>query len=181
MTTYASPALKVVVAGSPYTKEYKIADATNMYPRRIVKRGSADGLIVVGTAGCTPLGVLGYENTMVNERPKDANGNPSITSIYLINKKAAVHNGPMIVTLTLLTDVVVEGDALVAGADGKVRKAAAMTATVPGDSTPVLSTSAQPAMTMAGSLPAGGPIVAYAEEGQDASGGDKTIVARWVL
>jgi len=178
LTQYNKPTERVVVIGDfVLDKEFKIETATNMYPRRLVKRGSADGLIVVGTAGCTPLGVLGFEECHELHRPKDANGKFSIDAIYAVNAKVPVHRGQKIVTLILSTDSVVEGDALVAGADGKVRKAVAIS--IPSGGTQVTSTSANP--TLLGSLPAAGPVVAFAEEAQDASGSDKVLMARWVL
>lgn len=146
-----------------------------MYPRRLVKKGTTDADIIVGTAGCTPLGVLGWEQTNAKHRPT------LISNIYLVNALASVLSGPMIVTLLLSTDTVVKGDALVAGADGKVRKAVALSVSVPAGGTTVTSDAAQPNLVEAGSAMPGGPIVAYAEESQDASGGDKVIVAKWVL
>ena len=174
MVGWQKPDRAILVAGHPFVQELKIENATNMYAGRVVKKGTTDADMVVGTAGCNPIGVLGWEQTNAKHRPT------LITDLYLINALAAVLSGPMIVPLLLSTDTVVKGDALVAGADGKVRKAAAITVTVPAGGTNVTSTSAQPDLTEAGSLPPGGPIIAYAEESQDASGGDKILLGRWV-
>jgi len=164
----------ILIAGHPHAQELKIENATNMYAGRVVKKGTGDSQIVVGTAGCNPIGVLGYEQTHWKHRPA------TISTLYLINALAAVLSGPMIVKLLLSTDSVVKGDALVAGADGKVRKASALSVSVPSGSTTVTSDAAQPNLVEAGSAMPGGPIIAYAEESQDASGADKEIIAKWV-
>jgi len=176
MVGYEKPSgPQVIVAGNPLTQELKVENATNMYPRRLVKKGTTDAHIVVCTAGATPLGVLGFEAANKKHQPA------TIDTAYAQNAMAPVHNGQIIVTLVLSTDSVVKGDALVTGNDGKVRKAASIAVAVPSGSTTVTSNAAQPDLTEAGSLPPGGPIVAHAEESQDASGGDKLILARWQL
>jgi hypothetical protein len=175
MVGWQNPDRAILVAGRPHVQELKIETVADMYAGRIVKKGTTDADMQAGTAGCTPLGVLGWEQTNAKHRPA------LISTIYLVNALAAVLSGPMIVKLLLSTDTVVKGDALVAGANGKVRKASALSVTVPAGGTTVTSDAAQPNLVEAGSTMPGGPILAYAEESQDASGGDKAIIAKWVL
>ena len=165
----------ILIAGRPHAQELKVETTTSMIPGRLVKKGTTDADAVVGTAGCNPLGVLGYEQAHWKHRPA------TIATAYAASALAPVLNGPMIVKLLATGASIVKGDALVAAADGKVTKAAAITVAVPSGSTTVTSSAAQPDLTEAGSLPPSGPIVAFAEESQDASSADKAIIARWML
>ncbi|MFH0849088.1 MAG: hypothetical protein V1857_06265 [archaeon] len=174
MVGYSAPNNDVLVAGSPFIQELKVHTATNVKAGRLVEKGSAASQIVACSVGGNPIGVVGWN-------PHSAYKPATLATDYAANSFAPVMNGPMIVVLTLVTDSVVKGDFLIAGANGKVRKAAAVTATVPAGETTVTSTSAQPAITLVGSFPEDGLIVAQAEEDQNATEGDKAIIARWLL
>lgn len=167
MVGYKKPTNKIVVAGTPLVQELKVETATNMYAGRLVKKGTNDDDVVIVAAATDPvIGWLGFEHTSPNYQPA------SPTTIYAQNDNAAVLSGGIVIVSQLASgQTCVKGDRLVMAAAGLLAKAAAMTATVPGSGTAVTSSSAQPAMTMAGSDPAGGMIVAIAEETQATSGG----------
>ncbi len=76
---------------------------------------------------------------------------------------------------------VTKGARLCAAAAGELTAATAITATVPTGTTTVASTSAQPAMTMAGGLPTKGIVVAIAEESVDASAAAADIMVRSLI
>jgi len=62
----------VVQAGKvPYVEFGNVENATNMISGKVVKKGTSDTDIVVGTAGCKPSGFLGYEQAPVHFKPLD--------------------------------------------------------------------------------------------------------------
>jgi len=172
------PSNKIVVDGKgKHVQMLKVETATNMYPGRLVKKGTNDDDIVVATANSDVIGWLGYLDTIKKHRPA------TVDTIYLINAQVAVLHGPGMIVLASLKDgeTITKGEKLVADAAGELVAAAAITATVPSGSTAVTSTSAQPAMTMAGSIPAAGIIVAIAEESVTSSGSSEDIMVRSLI
>jgi hypothetical protein len=116
----------------------------------------------VNTAGNIPLG-------WVTQRIKD--GDNTNDADYAVADVLKVVRGAGAIIAAVLengSSAVVPGDALTTGANGTLKKATALSATVPAGATAVTSSSAQPAMTMAGGIPPQ-PIVAYAMESADPS------------
>ncbi|WP_319508882.1 hypothetical protein [uncultured Methanolobus sp.] len=72
---------------SPLEQELKIENVTNMYPGRLVKKGTNDDDMVVNTAAGATLGWLGYEQTNPAFMPTD------IDTIYALDDMAAVLYG----------------------------------------------------------------------------------------
>ena len=172
------PTNKIVLdSQNMHIQTCKIETATTMYAGRLVKTGTNDDDIVVNTAAGAATGWLGYEQTTKKHRPA------TVDTIYLANAQAAVLNGSgmVIVGSLALGQNVTKGARLVAAAAGELTAATAITATVPSGATAVTSSSAQPAMTMAGGLPTQGIIVAIAEESMDASAAAKDILVRSLI
>lgn len=171
------PTNKIIVAGQPLTQILKVETATNVYPGRLLVRGTADDDAVVGTANGAVIGWAGYENTIKLHRPA------TVDTIYLINAQIAVeHGGGFVIVGRLASGQnVTKGARLSAAANGELTASTAITATVPSGSTAVTSTSATPAMTMAGGLPTQGIVVAIAEESVDASGAAADIMVRSLI
>jgi len=109
---------KIVLAGNRISSEYEVETATTMYPGRLVKKGSTDNEIVVGTDGAVALGWLGYEDSPVMYRPA------TIDTIYSAADRAAVVFGPGIILRGLLAngDDIIMGDKLTGTAAGAVKK-----------------------------------------------------------
>ena len=109
---------KIVLAGNRMSAEFEIETVTTMYPGRLVKGGSTDNEIVVGTDGAVSYGWLGYEDTPIMYRPA------TIDTIYNVNDRAAVVFGPGIILRGLLAngDDVIMGDKLTGTAAGAVKK-----------------------------------------------------------
>ena len=55
------PTNKIVAAGKPLVQELNVETATNVYPGRLVKKGTNDNDIVVCGAGENCIGWAGYE------------------------------------------------------------------------------------------------------------------------
>ena len=155
----------------------KVETATNMYPGRLVVKGTNDDDVIIGTAAGAVIGWLGYEQTDKKYR------NATVDTIYEANDQVAVINGPGIILVGSLASGqnVTKGARLVAAAAGELTAATAITATTPAGATAVTSSSAQPAMTMAGGLPTQGIVVAIAEESVDASAAAKDIMVRSLI
>lgn len=83
----SGPANKVIVAGDPLIQELKVETATNVYPSRLVTKGTNDGDIVVGDGISAPMGFAGYEYCNPVFRPD------SITSLYAAGAKIPVFSG----------------------------------------------------------------------------------------
>lgn len=97
-------------------QDAQIETATNCYPGRLVKKGTGDKDIVVGTAGCDPMGWLGYEQAGATERPA------TITTAYAADDIPPVlKGGGFTVLATLAVSQTIAKDAkLAAGANGSV-------------------------------------------------------------
>ena len=173
-TGVKKPNNRIIAAGNPLVQELSIETATEMYPGRLVKRGTADSDIVVNTAGGKAIGWLGYEQTNPVYRPDD------VDSIYEKDTFAAVLNGGKFYPVASLAsgESVNKGDPLVGTANGQV-KAASDLAVSSGSDTASAVDGTTPALE--GSVLPEGPIVAYAEESVDASGGAADIIVRSVI
>lgn len=90
---YQKPTNKIVVAGKYNTQELKVETATNMYPGRLVTKGTNDDDIIVNTASTAVIGWLGYEDTNPVFRPD------TVDTIYTINSQASVITGPGVVVV----------------------------------------------------------------------------------
>ena len=115
---YITATDKIVLAGNRMSAEYEVETATTMYPGRLVKKGTTDNEIVVGTDGAVSLGWLGYEDTPVMYRPT------TIDTIYSAADRAAVVFGSGIILRGLLAngDDIIMGDKLTGTAAGAVKK-----------------------------------------------------------
>lgn len=82
-----TPTNKIIAGGRPLTQELKVETATNMYPGRLVTKGTNADDIIVNTASTSPIGWLGYESTNPVFMPD------TVDTIYVINSQAAVHSG----------------------------------------------------------------------------------------
>lgn len=173
-TGVRKPNNRIIVAGDPLVQELTIETATEMYPGRLVKKGTADSDIVVNTAGGKAIGWLGYEQTNPVYRPED------VDSIYEKDASVAVLNGGKFYPVASLAngESVNKGDPLVGAANGQV-KAASDLAVASGSETASAVDATTP--TLEGSILPEGPIVAYVEESVDASGGAVDIIVRSVI
>ncbi len=152
----------------------KIETATNMYPGRLVKKGTGDHDIIVATAGSNPAGWLGYEQAAPSERPA------TMTTAYAAGDVPPVLKGGGFIILATLSasQNVAKDDALVADADGRVKKASALE--IVSGSTNVTSTAANGTTIISGS--AGTErIVGYAEESVTTTSSTATIKVRSVI
>jgi hypothetical protein len=163
------PNNKIVAGGNPLVQELKIETATNMYPGRLVKKGTNDDDIVVNTAGGNALGWLGYEQTNPVFMPTD------VDTIYAQNDMAAVLNGGHFYVVGRLASGqnVTKGTPLVGAANGELTAATALT--VGTGAVAVLSSAANGAITT-GTLGSEGMIVAIAQQSVDASSAAADIV-----
>ena len=152
----------------------QVETATNMYPGRLVKKGTGDRDIVVATAGSNPAGWLGYEQAAPSERPA------TMTTAYAADDVPPVlKGGGFIILATLSTSqTIAKDDALVADAAGQVKKASALG--IVSGSTDVTSAAANGTTTISGS--AGTErIVGYAEESVTTTSKTATIRVRSVI
>lgn len=110
------PANKIVAGGSPLTQELKVETATNMYPGRLVKKGTNDDDMVVNTAGGPALGWLGYEQTNPVFMPTD------VDTIYVQDDMASVlYGGGFLIVGSLASGQnVTKGARLKAAANGEL-------------------------------------------------------------
>lgn len=110
------PSNSILVAGYPLIQILKVETATNMYPGRLVKKGTNDDDIVVNTAAGAAIGWLGYEQTIKKYRPDD------VDTIYAVNDQAAVlHGGGFVIVGRLASgQSVSKGDRLMAAANGEL-------------------------------------------------------------
>lgn len=173
---------KVVLAGSPVVEEKKIgsnATASAMVPGRFVVRDASDEKIKEAGAGATAvLGVLGFEQAHPDYRPT------SRTTAYAVGDFAPVVYGPGTVVIAKIAsgNSITQGDFLVTAASGKLAKAADMDGVVDSGGTTVTSSAANgDIITLSGSMPAGGQIVAKALETVDASSADKECVVMLMI
>lgn len=173
---------KVVLAGSPVVQEKKVgsnATAAKMLPGALVIRDASDEKIKECGANATNvLGWLGYEQAHPDYKPA------SRTTAYAVGDFAPVIAGAGTVLIAKIAsgNSITQGDLLVSAADGELAKAAAMDGSVDSGATTVTSTAANgDIITLSGSAPAGGVVVAIAEETVDASGGAKYCVVRSLI
>lgn len=117
------PANQILVAGNPLVQILKVETAATMYPGRLVKKGTNDDDVVVGTAGDGFTGWLGYEQTIKKHRPA------TVDTIYLADAQVAVlHGGGFVIVGRLaLGASVSKGGILKAVADGELSGGAAGT------------------------------------------------------
>jgi len=110
------PINKIVVDSTNlHMQTKKVETATEMYPGRLVKKGTNDDDVVVGAAATDQVyGWLSYEHTAKNYRPA------TIDTIYLINDQVTVVNGPGIILLAFieLGATITKGEFLTCGALG---------------------------------------------------------------
>lgn len=160
----------IVQGGYPNIDLPIVETATNMYPGRLAKKGTADTQVVVGTALCSPTGWIGYEQASPGNRPA------SIETAYAANDEVPILSGGKFNVLATLTtsQTVTKDDPLVAAANGMVQKAAALT--LDSGSTDVTSAAANGAI-ISGSI-GDGVIVAYADESVTTTSKAKTIRVR---
>lgn len=93
-TGHQRPNNKIISKGKPLTQELKVENATNMYPGRLVKKGTNQDDMVVSTAADGDIiGWLGYEHTAPAYRPE------SPTTIYIVDDQAVVLSGGSFVIL----------------------------------------------------------------------------------
>ncbi|MCS3924412.1 gp53 minor capsid family protein [Methanosalsum natronophilum] len=173
-TGIQKPNNRIIAAGVPLIQELNIETVTNMYPGRLVKKGTNDSDIVINTADGKPIGWLGYEQTNPVFRPKDP------ISIYGAEAQVAVLNGGGFYIRAMLAESenVGKGDPLVAGDNGEL-KAAVSLAVKEGTDTADEVEGATPELQ--GSLVPGGQVIAYAEESINATSGATEIIVRSVI
>jgi hypothetical protein len=98
-TAQVKPSNKIVVdSRNLRSQSKKVESATNMYPGRLVIKGTNDDDIsVAGSAGAA-LGWLGYEQSAKLNRPA------TVDTIYTVGVQAALINGPgMIIVGSLVS------------------------------------------------------------------------------
>lgn len=123
-TGHIKPTNTIVAAGTPLVQELKVEAAANMYPGRLVIKGTNDDDVsVAGAAAANCAGWLGYEQTAPAYRPSTPD------TIYVINDQAAVLNGGGFVVVGTLTtsQTIAKGAKLESGADGTLQALAAGT------------------------------------------------------
>lgn len=147
----------VVVSGTPLFDERVVETAANVVPGALVKKGTASQQVVCGTAGCKPLGWVGFEQTA--ERYKPA----TIATAHSANDIISVlYGGHFIIQAILATSqTITEGDLLIAGATGFVTEASVMTASI---SETASEKHVTPTVTLTGSTAPSGPEVGIAVE-----------------
>lgn len=153
------PTNKIVAAGKPLVMELNVETATNMYPGRLVIKGTNDNDISVCGAAGDSVGWLGYEQvTNAGYMPTN------VDTIYAANAQAPVlYGGGFVVVASLAANnEIAKGDRLVAAANGEVSKAAAAVTKAGTASTPVTSSAAT--APISGTVPEGGIVVGIAME-----------------
>ncbi len=173
-TGVVKPTNKIVAGGTPLVQELMIETATNMYPGRLVKKGTNDDDIVVNTAAGNALGWLGYEQADPAFMPTD------VDTAYAANDMAPILNGGHFYIVGRLASGqnVTKGTPLVAAANGELTAASGLT--VASGATQVTSSAANGAI-LAGTLGTQGIVVAIAEQSVDASGAAADIVVRSLI
>lgn len=117
LTGYQTPNFKIVMGGQPLVQRLEVENATNMYPGRLVIKGTNDSDIIVADGVGSPLGWLGYEQP--GDNPPD-----NITSLYSVGAEAPVLSGAggllqMPLGLAAKTTAV-KSDVLLSWGDGQV-------------------------------------------------------------
>lgn len=150
--------------------DFKVKTASNVRAHRLVAFDTTAKEIKTAPAGAAAL-PLGW----VTMRVKD--GAVLTDADYAVNDVVKVERGPGTIRQAVLltgTTAVNPGDPLTTAGNGKLKKAVAISVTVPAGATAVTSTAAQPPLTVAGGVPPE-PIVAYAMEVSDPAASDKTL------
>lgn len=119
MVGYTKPDNKIIVTGVPLVQELRIETVANMYPGRLVVKGSLDADIVAASAptagnSVPVIGILGYEQAHDDIKPL------TVDTIYKITDFVPVLSGSIVVVGSSVTAAVNKGDYLVPAADGKV-------------------------------------------------------------
>jgi len=108
---------KIVLAGQRLSVEMEIQTVDDMYPGKLVKGGTTDNEVVVGTDGAVAYGWLGYEDTPVMYRPANIN------TIYVVNDRAAIVSGPIVLRAKLgVSQTIIMGDKLTGTTVGELKK-----------------------------------------------------------
>lgn len=160
--------------------DYKVGSSNSgVRSARFVKRDSDDHTVIATTAGDTPLGYL-ETGQVDNSTPSTFGpGEWQTGSDFAEDDLVNVSRGPGYCVPVVVEDssgTVNAGDPLTTGASGKLKGQSALSVAVPSGTTTVQSTAAQPDLTESGgTLPE--PLVAYASETGDPSGGDVEIMA----
>jgi len=102
----------------PLIQGLNVEAAANMYPGRLIMKGTNDNDAVVAGVGGLVTGWLGYEQADPNFMPAD------VDTLYAVNDKAPVLYGTGFVLVASLAtaQTIVKGDRLSAGAAGQVIK-----------------------------------------------------------
>lgn len=117
-TGHIKPINTIVAAGNPLVQELKVETDTNMYPGRLVQKGTGDDDIIVSDSavGDDLVGWLGFEQTAPVFRPSTPD------TIYVADAQAAVLNGGgfIIVACLATSQTIAKGEALTSAAAGMV-------------------------------------------------------------
>ena len=174
--TYTSTTSNQLVVSGPYTSiEARIETVANVYPGRLVKRGTTDDDIVVCTAAGLPAGWAGYDNASPAVKPA------TIDTIYVVGDRIPVVScvGSVIRATLATSQTITLGDALVAGATGFVTAATVIAATVgSGAATASAVDATRPTVAVTGSMPVGGRIIGYAAQSVTTTGAIASILVR---
>lgn len=117
-TGQVQPSNKVVCDSTNLHRQTKkVETATNMYPGRLVIKGTNDDDVIVGTSGGTAYGWIGYIDTCKTYRPA------TIATIHRINDQIGVINGDGVILLAwgLSGETILKGSQLVAADGGYVQ------------------------------------------------------------
>lgn len=172
----STPAGKIIVAGTvPIVLERTIETVANMYPGRLVKKGTTDRDVVVNDAGL-PVGWLGYEQAAPSFKPATP------ATIYVVSDEAPTLKGGGFVILAKLatSQAIVAGDQLVPAADGMLKKATALVGTITAGATQVTGDDATPPVVITGDVGIL-PVVAIAEESVTTVGTAANIKVRSLI
>jgi hypothetical protein len=152
------PTNGIVVNGQPTVKYFNLETVANVYPGRLVTKGTHDNDIAVCGAAGVVIGVAGYEQAAKKFRPATR------ATIYVVSDQVPVLSGPGVTVLLYLSAdaaTIVTGDPLVAVANGCVTKAG-VSKFATSTAAAVLGASASP--TIAGNVPTEGRVIARAAE-----------------
>lgn len=113
-TGFTKPTNKIIGRGTPLTQELKVETAANMYPGRLIQKGTNDDDMVVGSAAKASAW-LGFEQCNPAYRPN------TVDTIYAVDTLAPIHNGPILPVASLAEPcIVTKGDMVANWAAGQV-------------------------------------------------------------
>lgn len=116
MGQYTKPANKIIAAGDPLYEELQVETVTNVYPGRLVKKGTADHQCVICGEFENPVGWAGYEQAHADFKPADED------TIYKVNDWIPVLHGPgMVLVASTSAAAVTKGDYLSPDGAGKLK------------------------------------------------------------